>query len=267
MAMLSRPVGILVLYRVWEIGTPRTAGLWTRRLGTAEWRQASATLRNRSSRDSWSVCSALLLLLRTAAAACSLLPPALGSGRGSRCHEEPLGMQAAATRLVLTVGALAQAARATAGCGSNNGGCVPGTLCSVGVGGRIDCDYSHTCPALLSPTNGFVQCPGSTPGAQPTYSLRLVEGNLARSVEHRTQCMVGCNAGFSAQGFTSPRYCTATGWSDTSAVRCMSSPQCSPTNNPCQHGGRCTATVNGGYRCACTAGWAGRDCQQADSVR
>ena len=213
--------------------------------------------------DSWWVCSALLPLLLPL----PLPLPALTKPRRlSAATKGPqLGMKAA-TRMVLTVGALAQAAHGT-GCGSNNGGCVPGTRCSVGAGGRIDCDYSHTCPALMSPTNGFVQCPGTAPGAQPTYSLRLVEGNLARSVEQRTQCMVGCNTGFSAQGFTSPRYCTATGWSDTSVVRCVSSPQCSATNNPCQHGGRCTATVNGGYSCACTAGWAGRNCQQADSVR
>ena len=172
----------------------------------------------------------------------------------------------AATRLVLTVGALAAGAHGS-GCGRNNGGCVPGTRCSVGAGGRIDCDYSHTCPTLPMPANGFVSCPGAAPGAQPTYSLRLVEGNLARSVEQRTECLVGCNAGFSAIGFTSPRYCTATGWSDTTAVRCIASPQCSATNNPCQHGGRCTATVNGGYRCRCTTGWAGRTCQEADSVR
>ena len=160
----------------------------------------------------------------------------------------------------------AQAAHGSAAsCGTNNGGCVPGTRCSV-QGGRIDCDYSHTCPTLVAPANGFVDCPGAAPGAQPTYSLRLAEGNVARSVERRTQCSIGCNSGFSASGFTLPRFCTATGWSDTSAVRCTASPQCSPSNNPCQHGGRCTATVNGGYRCSCAAGWAGTNCHEADSV-
>ena len=152
------------------------------------------------------------------------------------------------------------------GCGRNNGGCVPGTTCSAGPGGRIDCDYRHTCPALHAPKDGFVDCPDLAPGAQPTYSLHLVEGNLARSVERRTECVVGCLDGFSATGFTSRRYCTATGWSDTSAVRCLAAPQCSATNNPCQHGGTCKRGLRGGYTCECAPGWAGRNCHEADSV-
>lgn len=171
----------------------------------------------------------------------------------------------AATRLSLTIGALAHAVHGNS-CGTNNGGCVPGTRCAVGEGGRIDCDYRHTCPTLPTPTDGFVNCPHTAQGAQPTYSLRLVEGNLARSVEERTECIVGCNAGFSATGYTSPRFCTATGWSDTTAVRCTATAQCSAANNPCQHGGTCTADMRGGYRCACTPEWAGKNCQEANSV-
>lgn len=128
-----------------------------------------------------------------------------------------------------------------------------------------ECEYSHTCPALVAPANGFVNCPGSAPGAQATYSLRLVEGNLARSAETRTQCLVGCRAGYSAVGVTAPRFCTATGWSDTSAVRCAASQQCSASNNPCLNGATCTANVNGGYRCRCPVGWAGTNCDEADS--
>jgi len=158
----------------------------------------------------------------------------------------------------------ASAQAAAPRCGANNGGCVPGTRCFE-VAGRAQCEYSHACPALVAPANGFVNCPGSAPGAQATYSLRLVEGNLARSAEQRTECIVGCRAGHSAVGVTAPRFCTATGWSDTSAVRCAASQQCSASASPCQNGGTCTANVNGGYRCRCPVGWAGTNCAEADS--
>ena len=159
----------------------------------------------------------------------------------------------------LLLPALAAAPRTT--CGRNNGGCLPGTRCVV-RGGRVDCDFSHTCPALAAPPHGFVDCPGLS-GVPPSYSLRLVEGDMARSTERRSACTVGCEAGFSATGFTGTRYCTASGWSDTTAVRCASSRPCA--GNKCQHGGTCAATVNGGYRCRCVAGFAGPNCAQQDS--
>lgn len=149
-------------------------------------------------------------------------------------------------------------AAATA-CGSNNGGCLPDTKCMI-RNRKVACDYHHTCPRLAQPANGVVSCP-NIPGTGvvqqlPSYSLVLVEGDLKSSIESRSECVVGCRPGYAAlAGFTGKRYCTATGWSDVTPVRCAAQPPCAPAR--CSNHGSCQSQPNGASRCTCSRGWAG----------
>jgi hypothetical protein len=162
-------------------------------------------------------------------------------------------------------------------CADNNGGCLPGTTCVVmagdGDGGgdgtsslllqRIGCQYKYQCDALIKPANGYIDCPVTS----RQYSLTLVEGDLSKSEESRGSCAIGCNRGFTAMGQPGTRLCTATGWSDTSAVTCVAAAQCRGGSNPCSNGGTCVPGLRGQQRCRCAAGWAGALCSERDSCR